>query len=105
MATASAPRPRLLTLSAPFCSFGLAVLVAAADVAVCCSTTAKLVIVVNCPLGSCVVSNTKLWTTPPPGVNVVMKVLPLASVAVNVAPDTALVNTTELPAESLVETV
>jgi hypothetical protein len=68
IATASAPKPRLLRLSAPFCSFGVAVLVAAADVAVCCSTTAKLVIVVICPLDSCVVSRTKLWTTPPPGV-------------------------------------
>jgi hypothetical protein len=101
-ATASAPRLRLLILSAPFCNFGVAVLLATADVAVCCSITAKLVIVVNCPLGSCVVSRTRLWTTPPPGVYVVMKVLPLASVAVRVAPETALVNTTELPEESLV---
>lgn len=51
------------------------------------------------------VSKTKLWTTPPPGVYVVMKVLPLASVAVRVAPDTALVRTTEFPTLSVVEMV
>lgn len=107
MATASAPRLRLFMLSAPFCNFGELEVLAADEVAdaVCSSTTANEVIVVNEPSDSEVVSKTKLWTTPPPGVYVVTKVLPLASVAMRVAPDTALVKTTEFPPLSVVEIV